>query len=71
MRPSRVLRPRLQPAQPLKHTQSAVARIRKIHFADDAFIDRFFDDAPADFYADALPPALSGAFSIGADQLAS
>ena len=38
------------------------------HFADDAFINRFFDDTPADFYADALPTALSGAFSVGADQ---
>jgi len=38
------------------------------HFADDAFIDRFFADAPADFYDNLLPPAGSNLLSVGANQ---
>jgi hypothetical protein len=38
------------------------------HFADDAFIDRFFADTPTDFYDNLLPPAGSNLFSVGANQ---
>jgi hypothetical protein len=40
------------------------------HFADDAFIDRFFADTPTDFYDNLLPPAGSNQFSVGAAQSA-
>jgi hypothetical protein len=38
------------------------------HFAADAFLDRFFDATPTDFYGNLLPPAGSDVFSVGADQ---
>jgi len=38
------------------------------HFANDAFIDRFFDATPMDFYANLLPSAGSNLFSLGANQ---
>ena len=39
------------------------------HFANDSFIDRFFNATPMDFYANLLPPAGSTLFSIGANQV--
>jgi len=38
------------------------------HFADDAFIDRFFADTPTDFYDNLLPPSASNLLSVGANQ---
>jgi hypothetical protein len=40
------------------------------HFADDAFIDRFFADTPTDFYDNLIPPAGSNLLSVGANQSA-
>ena len=41
------------------------------HFANDGFLDRFFNVAPMDFYGDMLPVAGSRLFSVGADQVGS
>jgi hypothetical protein len=38
------------------------------HYSDDAFIGRFFDATPMDFYGDMLPAPGSNMFSMGADQ---
>jgi hypothetical protein len=39
------------------------------HFANDSFLNRFFDATPTDFYGNLLPPAGSKRFSLGANQV--